>query len=438
MSNDVRATGPAAREPSPSEPVGARQRHRAGPGAVGDDRRSSRRRSTRPAAWRPVARRRPLLQPLRQPDGAGLRGGHRRTSRGPRRRGRSPRAWARVTTVVSASARPATTSSPSASSTPAPSCCCRRPCPRFGIDVTFVDGTEPGALRRGRAARAGRCWCRRDAGQPAARPRRPGRARRHHGPGDAGRLDLRHAARPAAPRPRRRPGAALGHQGHRRPQRRHPRRGRRASRADRLALGLRRAPGGQRLAVRRHERPAGPAHARRCASPARARRPSAWPRCSRPHPAVASGALPGPGVAPPARPGQAADAPTAARCCRSTWPVGSRPGRRFVEGVRLAQLATSLGGPETLVSHPADSTHVGLAPEELAAAGIGPGPGPRLGRPRARRRPPGRLPPGPLAFAAWRVSTTWGACTASDRWPPRPSPTSRCSTRSGRGAPSGS
>ena len=48
-------------------------------------------------------------------------------------------------------------------------------------------------------------------------------------------------------------------------------------------------------------------------------------------------------------------------------------GRRFVESVRLAHRATSLGGPETLVTHPASTTHVGLTPEEMEATGIGPG-----------------------------------------------------------------
>jgi cystathionine beta-lyase/cystathionine gamma-synthase len=52
---------------------------------------------------------------------------------------------------------------------------------------------------------------------------------------------------------------------------------------------------------------------------------------------------------------------------------GLDAGRRFVEATRVAQLATSLGGPETLVTHPASTTHVGLLPEELAEAGIGPG-----------------------------------------------------------------
>ncbi len=45
----------------------------------------------------------------------------------------------------------------------------------------------------------------------------------------------------------------------------------------------------------------------------------------------------------------------------------------FVEALEIAQLATSLGGPETLVTHPASTTHVNLTPDELSANGIGPG-----------------------------------------------------------------
>jgi cystathionine beta-lyase/cystathionine gamma-synthase len=52
---------------------------------------------------------------------------------------------------------------------------------------------------------------------------------------------------------------------------------------------------------------------------------------------------------------------------------GLDAGRRFVESVDVAQLATSLGGPETLVTHPATTTHVNLTTDELAANGIGPG-----------------------------------------------------------------
>ena len=49
---------------------------------------------------------------------------------------------------------------------------------------------------------------------------------------------------------------------------------------------------------------------------------------------------------------------------------GLAAGRAFVEPVRLCQLATSLGGPETLVTHPASTTHVNLTPEERAESGI--------------------------------------------------------------------
>jgi len=49
---------------------------------------------------------------------------------------------------------------------------------------------------------------------------------------------------------------------------------------------------------------------------------------------------------------------------------GREAARRFAERTRIAQLATSLGGPETLVTHPASTTHVGLLPEELEQAGI--------------------------------------------------------------------
>jgi cystathionine beta-lyase/cystathionine gamma-synthase len=52
---------------------------------------------------------------------------------------------------------------------------------------------------------------------------------------------------------------------------------------------------------------------------------------------------------------------------------GLEAGCAFVESLEIAQLATSLGGPETLVTHPASTTHVNLTPEELAENSIGPG-----------------------------------------------------------------
>ncbi|MPY94382.1 MAG: hypothetical protein GEV08_15370 [Acidimicrobiia bacterium] len=42
----------------------------------------------------------------------------------------------------------------------------------------------------------------------------------------------------------------------------------------------------------------------------------------------------------------------------------------FVDALRLCRLAPSLGGPETLITHPASTSHAGLGPEELAEAGI--------------------------------------------------------------------
>ncbi|MEO6295236.1 MAG: aminotransferase class I/II-fold pyridoxal phosphate-dependent enzyme [Candidatus Limnocylindria bacterium] len=53
---------------------------------------------------------------------------------------------------------------------------------------------------------------------------------------------------------------------------------------------------------------------------------------------------------------------------------GGRPaGERFLGRVRVAVHATSLGSVETLVSHPASSSHRQLADDDLAAAGLSPG-----------------------------------------------------------------
>ncbi|MBI4933546.1 MAG: PLP-dependent transferase [Actinobacteria bacterium] len=46
---------------------------------------------------------------------------------------------------------------------------------------------------------------------------------------------------------------------------------------------------------------------------------------------------------------------------------------QFLSKVRLLRVATSLGGPETLVCHPATTTHASLTPEEAAAQGVTPG-----------------------------------------------------------------
>jgi cystathionine beta-lyase/cystathionine gamma-synthase len=52
---------------------------------------------------------------------------------------------------------------------------------------------------------------------------------------------------------------------------------------------------------------------------------------------------------------------------------GLEAGRQFVERVEVAQVAPSLGGPETLVVHPPTMTAATLTPDERAAMGIGEG-----------------------------------------------------------------
>ena len=319
--------------------------------------------------------RRPLLQPLRQPD-------RERPSRT-----RSPQLEGAEAALAFASgmgavaqrdprrsARPATTSSPSASSTPARSCSCRAACARFGIDVTFVDGTEPGAFAA--AVRPGRTML--VVAETPANPQLDlvdlDELGAITGPDHRRRLDLRHAARPAAARPRRRPRAALGDQGDRRPQRRHARRGRRRARSCSTALGLRGAARRERVAVRRASTACAASARCRCAS----RRQSD------------DGAAPGRASSSGIRRWRRCATRGSRRTPSTTWPSGrwrcggsllAFDARRRPRGrpalrrgaCELAQLASSLGGPETLVTHPANPPTSNLTPEELAAAGIGPG-----------------------------------------------------------------
>jgi methionine-gamma-lyase len=49
---------------------------------------------------------------------------------------------------------------------------------------------------------------------------------------------------------------------------------------------------------------------------------------------------------------------------------GVEAGRRLMESVRLATLAVSLGGVETLITHPASMTHSNVSPETRAETGI--------------------------------------------------------------------
>ena len=49
---------------------------------------------------------------------------------------------------------------------------------------------------------------------------------------------------------------------------------------------------------------------------------------------------------------------------------GKDAARKVVDGLKLVRPAVSLGGPETLICHPASSTHVGVSPEDQITAGI--------------------------------------------------------------------
>ena len=49
---------------------------------------------------------------------------------------------------------------------------------------------------------------------------------------------------------------------------------------------------------------------------------------------------------------------------------GLEAGKTLIQSMRLARLAVSLGGVETLVEHPASMTHAGLSPREREASGI--------------------------------------------------------------------
>ena len=52
---------------------------------------------------------------------------------------------------------------------------------------------------------------------------------------------------------------------------------------------------------------------------------------------------------------------------------GREAGEAFMDALQLAARATSLGGVDTVVSHPASTTHRQYTPEQLAEAGVSPG-----------------------------------------------------------------
>lgn len=52
---------------------------------------------------------------------------------------------------------------------------------------------------------------------------------------------------------------------------------------------------------------------------------------------------------------------------------GESAARKLVQAVLIPAYAPSLGGTETLITMPVDSSHAILSPEERLAAGVGPG-----------------------------------------------------------------
>lgn len=52
---------------------------------------------------------------------------------------------------------------------------------------------------------------------------------------------------------------------------------------------------------------------------------------------------------------------------------GSEGARKLLESVKLCSFAVSLGGPETLVEHPATMSHLKMSPRDRAALGISDG-----------------------------------------------------------------
>jgi methionine-gamma-lyase len=52
---------------------------------------------------------------------------------------------------------------------------------------------------------------------------------------------------------------------------------------------------------------------------------------------------------------------------------GREAGERFMDALELCGRATSLGGVDTVLHHPASTSHRQYSPEQLAAAGVSPG-----------------------------------------------------------------
>ena len=89
------------------------------------------------------------------------------------------------------------------------------------------------------------------------------------------------------------------------------------------------------------------------------------------HPKIREALLPGAAGPPAARSGEAPDARV--RRHDLLRPRLPRSGTAFLAQVRLCSLGESLGGVETLISHPATMTHASIPEEERNKLGITPG-----------------------------------------------------------------
>ena len=242
------------------------------------------------------------------------------------------------------------------------------PCQRFGIETTLVDGHVPGAFTQ--AVRPGRTML--VLAETPSNPRLDlvdldelGALR---GPDHRGRLHARDAAGTASAGSRRASVAALGHQGHRRAQRRHVRCHLGREGAAGRDLGVLGAARCRTVTVRLAERTSRHSHAGGAHHPS-GRRRSVPGRIAVRAPGCGAGA-PSQPVQPPA--GRSGQAPDASRgTVLSIVLAGGLPAaERFLDKVQLLRVATSLGGPETLVCHPATTTHASLTADEAEAIGI--------------------------------------------------------------------
>ena len=62
-----------------------------------------------------------------------------------------------------------------------------------------------------------------------------------------------------------------------------------------------------------------------------------------------------------------------AGCSASSWRAARRPGRKFIDALKLFYHVANIGDARSLAIHPASTTHSQLSPEEQLATGVTPG-----------------------------------------------------------------